>query len=185
MGERTFTVAESRLNPLYEVNNVKLTLPYADENAVVPFMFTDQDNTKFSARGKMTGIFPGDYKHDSEIVWSIYVPTKITGTYAFAGRVMLTLIDWLARSADLSIFIDNEFHKQGHGKIACDKMIAHAFLKLGLNRISCGTPVSNLGMRKIAESLGFQLEGISREAMYLMGHFINVNRYGLLRSEWE
>jgi len=52
------------------------------------------------------------------------------------GAVYLTGIDWVARSAEFSIWIGCKDHQgKGAGKIATREILNHAFNDLGLNRI--------------------------------------------------
>jgi len=64
--------------------------------------------------------------------------------------------------------------------LICD----HGFLALNLNRIACGTFEDNVGMCKLAESLGMAEEGRRRQAVYKLGRFVDVIEYGVLRNEY-
>lgn len=102
------------------------------------------------------------------------------------GNVALQRIDWLSRSAELSILIgEKDCWGKGYGRESCRIVIEHGFRAMNLNRIHCGTYDSNAGMVGVAEALGMKLEGKRREAAYKNGHYLDVLEFGLLRSEFE
>lgn len=60
----------------------------------------------------------------------------------------------------------------------------YCFETLGLHRIEAATFGTNVRSRKALENLGFQPEGIKREAFYSGGKFEDDVLYGILESEW-
>ncbi|MBI5412979.1 GNAT family N-acetyltransferase [Candidatus Peregrinibacteria bacterium] len=102
------------------------------------------------------------------------------------GNISLQDIDYIDRSADLSIIIGNKaYWKKGVGNEACKLLLHHGFSALNLHRITCGTSVKNIGMQKLAEQLGFIKEGIFREALYKNGAYEDILKYGLLVYEYK
>ncbi len=108
---------------------------------------------------------------------------RITGIHV--GNIALSGIDWINRSAELTIVIGehNQWHK-GYGYSACRLVVEHAFKSLQLHRIGMGTFSSNIGMQKIGEKLGFKREGIRRQAAFKNAQYIDIIEYGLLREEY-
>ena len=71
------------------------------------------------------------------------------------------------------------------GQEAGELIVEHGFKSLNLHRIYCGTARENMGMRKLAEKLGFKEEGVNRESSYKNGKFCDSINYGLLRYEYK
>lgn len=135
------------------------------------------------------GLFPYTEKQKEEFLDSLDTATnKIIMAIVYdsihVGNVSLQSIDWINRSAEIAIILDNDYHGKGIGTEACKKMLEHGFLKMNLNRIWTGTASINVGMRHVAASIGMRPEGVFREAIYLDGSYYDVNEYGILRSEY-
>lgn len=107
-------------------------------------------------------------------------------TQQHVGNVAIANIDWINRSADLTIIIGERGKWQsGYGYNACYLIVKHAFKSLQLNRISMGTFETNLGMQRIGEKLGFKQEGRRRQAIFKDGVYVDVLEYGLLAAEFQ
>ena len=101
------------------------------------------------------------------------------------GNVSLQRIDQVNRSAELAILLgDRPSWGSGFGAEACELITRHGFEKLNLHRIHCGTAAANVGMRRIAEKLGMQQEGVRREALFLEGRYVDLLEFGVLRDEF-
>jgi len=121
-------------------------------------------------------------KQKSKIVLAII--EKSTGNHV--GNLSLQDIDVIANRAELAIVVgEKSVWGLGYGKEACALIVEHGFQTLNLNSIACFTPVLNIGMQKIAESLKFTKEGTIREMMYKNGEYLDVFVYGLLKREWK
>ena len=150
--------------------------------------FDDIFITKYNSHG----LFPfnpingiEDYLSDpSRIVWAIIhkIPDN---QFIHIGNVSLDAINLLNRSADITCVIgeDNYWH-DGIMTWACQKIISHGFMKLGLNRIYSGTAATNIGMQKVFDKLKFSLEGVFSEGTFLNGEFVDVWAYGLTKTSW-
>lgn len=101
------------------------------------------------------------------------------------GNISLNNINHIDRSAEIAIIMDRGFHGKGYGKKACYLLIHHALYSLNLIRIYFGTHENNTSMIAIGESLGFKLEGISRNALFKRDRYWNVFNYGLLKEEFN
>jgi ribosomal-protein-alanine N-acetyltransferase len=102
------------------------------------------------------------------------------------GNISLQDIHTIFRSAEFGIILgEKQYWNRGVSKEAARLIIHHGFAALNLNRISCGTFENNLGMHKLAESLGFKKEGVRRSAAYKNNVYLDVVEYGLLKEEWN
>lgn len=100
------------------------------------------------------------------------------------GRVSLEDINYLNRTAELKIFIQEDAQGKGYATEACQLIIKHGFEQLNLRRIDCGTFELNLPMQKLALKLGFVEEGRRRERAWKNGKYQNIVEFGLLRREY-
>lgn len=101
------------------------------------------------------------------------------------GNIALETIDWVNRTAEFAIVIgEADCWGRGYAQEAAGVLMRHGFVALNLNRIHCGTPADHLPMRKLAEALGMQQEGLRRQALYKEGRYLDVVEYGLLRAEY-
>lgn len=102
------------------------------------------------------------------------------------GNIALENIDALNQSAEFAIVIgDTSFWGKGIGGEATRLIIRHGFEELNLHRIYCGTAEDNLGLQKLAISVGFKEEGRLRDDFFKGGTFKDIIRYGLLREEFK
>ncbi len=82
-------------------------------------------------------------------------------------------------------WLADPFVGKGVMRLAMTRLLDHAFDELGLHRIELGCAPENVRSCKVAESLGFRLEGELRDAQYLNGRYWNMRCYGLLADEWK
>ena len=68
---------------------------------------------------------------------------------------------------------------------SCRALTAHAFEAYGLNRMTIACATENNKSRAIPERLGFELEGVQRQAEWLYDHFVDHALYGMLNDDWK
>ena len=96
------------------------------------------------------------------------------------GNVYLRSIDWVARHAEVALFIaDQAYQSRGYGRAASQLIIAHAFEGLGLLRLYLTVLAENSRAIKAYEKCGFQVEGCLRRHAYKDGQFKDVLCMGL------
>lgn len=101
------------------------------------------------------------------------------------GAVYLLGIDWIARSAEFSIWIGEvEAQGKGVGKFAAAQIINHAINDLGLNRIHLTVLADNARAISLYQKIGFQQEGILKDAAYKNGKFTNMVQMALLARNY-
>lgn len=104
---------------------------------------------------------------------------------AVAGSVGCHPIDWLNRSASLGYWLDARHQGRGIMTRSVVVLIDYLFNELDLHRvvIQCGT--GNHRSSGIPERLGFQLEGVLREAQWVNDRWLNLKVWGMLAEEWR
>jgi ribosomal-protein-serine acetyltransferase len=102
---------------------------------------------------------------------------------AVLGITSLHRIDWARRCAGLGYWIRRSAWGKGAATEATDAVIEYAFHDLALNRLEVHVAPENLASLRVAEKLGFQREGIAREAELINGQYSDHVQYSLLRSD--
>ncbi len=143
--------------------------------------------------GMNKGFFPNTSKKQQDFFESMYESEKnlqlaivVNETEKLVGTIGLHDINFLHNTADISVLMgDKDFWGMGYGKQAVQLIIAHAFEKLCLHKLTSGMYESNEGSKKLFESLGFIREAVFRQQVAYKSGRIDVYKYGLLFSEWE
>jgi RimJ/RimL family protein N-acetyltransferase len=106
--------------------------------------------------------------------------------HKLVGAVGLKDIDHIYQTAELYIIkIDPQEQGKGYGTEATQLMLHYGFMELNLNRIQTLNVEENVPGWKIEEKLGFQLEGVKREAFLRNGRPHSIRIYSLLRREYQ
>jgi len=89
------------------------------------------------------------------------------------------------RSTELGYWLETASQGQGIVNATCRYLCEDAFTRMKMHRVRLRTGVDNTRSRKVAERLGFKLEGVAREAELVGGVFLDCALYGLLAHEWK
>jgi ribosomal-protein-serine acetyltransferase len=100
-----------------------------------------------------------------------------------AGICGFRTIDAANRAAEIGYWLRADRGGRGIMTACCRALVRHGFETLGLNRVTLAAAVENTRSRRVAERLGFQLEGVHREAEWLYDHFVDHAAYSLLRRD--
>lgn len=115
--------------------------------------------------------FRGELKRQEKlknknIIYPYAVFEKKTGR--LMGMLYLSLIiRYNVQSARVSYFIFNNYWKHGYGYEVVHALLLFAFKKLKLHRIEAEIQPHNKPSIALAKSLGMQLEGLRRKAVYI------------------
>ncbi|NMP23949.1 GNAT family N-acetyltransferase [Sulfobacillus sp. DSM 109850] len=113
----------------------------------------------------------------SEVNAGIWYQDKLVGTIGLH-------INRSNQSASIGYWIGQAYEGRGIMTRSCRALITYAFGELALHRIEIRANMGNTRSRAIPERLGFQQEGIIREAFKLDDEFNDSVVYGLLDREW-
>jgi len=94
-------------------------------------------------------------------------------------------IDDLARHGEIGIALAPSARGRGIGTEAMAQMLEFAFVRANLRRVHLEVIASNAGAIRAYEKAGFVVEGRQREHAWVRGHYEDIVRMGILRSEWE
>ena len=103
----------------------------------------------------------------------------------FAGVIGTHPIEWLYRRVEIGYWLSERFQGRGIVTNACRAMLAQAFVAWKLNRVELHCATGNAKSCAVAKRLGFQFEGVLREAQLLNGTYHDLNVYSMLASEWK
>ena len=99
------------------------------------------------------------------------------------GFVFIKNIDWSVPKAELAYFIDKNYEGKGITSKALQKIIAHCFITLNMEKLFLRAAADNAASRKVALKNGFVQEGILRNDFRTFdGRLIDLYYYGLVKE---
>ncbi|WP_428408882.1 GNAT family N-acetyltransferase [Hyphococcus sp.] len=105
---------------------------------------------------------------------------------ALVGGATLTNIRFgAARSGMLGYWIGAPFIRRGYGGAAVAAMKAHAFERLGLNRIVAACQPGNIASQKLLERNGFACEGLARDYLRINGVWRDHQIYAVTAADYR
>jgi ribosomal-protein-alanine N-acetyltransferase len=87
------------------------------------------------------------------------------------------------QSADIGYWIGSPFTRKGYTRAAVRRVLAYAFDDLGLHRVEAACRPENIASSTLLKSIGFQLEGHSREFLNIAGKWCDHDRYALITGD--
>lgn len=145
----------------------------------------DKEVCKFNSHGETlyTKEMAVDYiksvqNNPSCEVYAVYFENK------HIGNISLQNISKRNNSAEIAfLFGEKDYWGRGFATEASQALIKRGFDDLKLHRIYFGTHIENKGMQKVGEKLGFQKEGILKDAQMKFGKYNDIVLYGLINKE--
>ena len=103
------------------------------------------------------------------------------------GLIQLLDTDEFQKTATLGYSLSEAYWRQGIATEAVKRGIKFASEELDLRRIDCEVAIENIPSTKLAEEIGFCLEGTRKQyrKMKSTGKIHDVYIYGLIKEEWE
>lgn len=100
------------------------------------------------------------------------------------GRIGLHRLNLQNKNAAIGYWITESAQGRGIVIRSCKALINYGFHELGLRRIQIEAAVANLKSQAVPKKLGFQKEGVIRQAELINGTFLDWVQYSLLSDEW-
>jgi len=100
------------------------------------------------------------------------------------GRLGIHRIEEQNRSTSIGYWLDEDQQGKGLMSMAVKSVLDYIFGTLKLNRVALLAGVENQPSRAIAERLGFQHEGVARQAEWIYDHYIDLAAYSLLKEDY-
>ncbi|MEE3340835.1 MAG: GNAT family protein [Hallerella sp.] len=95
---------------------------------------------------------------------------------ALLGEVILQWIDWKNRSVSFGYFLGSEFWGEGYATEAV-KLALDYVRRLGMHRVEISAAVENKRSCDLAKRLGFEQEGVAKDAEFLHGKWHDIARF--------
>ena len=102
-----------------------------------------------------------------------------------AGVIGYHALDWADRKVEIGYWLAESFQGKGLMTKACRALVGYAFDELKLHRVEIHCATNNKRSCAIPERLGFQREGVMRDAEWLYDHFVDLVVYSMLEDEWQ
>ena len=113
-----------------------------------------------------------------DLTYAIYFLNK------FVGLAGLKDPDYDNKKIEIGFWIAEKYQHKGIVTLSCRKLIEHAFVNLGMNRIQLRAATENIKSQKVAEQLGFSKEGIERDGELHKRGYVDLVVYSLLKKEF-
>lgn len=126
------------------------------------------------------------YKRIMQDARQIIFAVQDLATGSFIGCIGCRHIDWIARKAELYIYIgDESFRGKGYAKSATGLFVAYIFDYYNLNKIYLHVRCDHEAAVRLYQKVGFTEEGRFSQEVYVEGRYIDMVRMRLLRDEWR
>jgi RimJ/RimL family protein N-acetyltransferase len=119
--------------------------------------------------------------HDEDKIW-LAITRGADGAILGSVGLMLELDH---QRAELGYWIGVPYWGNGYATEAAEAILQYGFEVLELHRILAICMSHNSASGKILRKLGMHHEGCQRDHQRKWGKFVDVDCYGILRSEWE
>ncbi len=103
---------------------------------------------------------------------------KMIGTCGF------TCFDLPNNSAEIGYVLNPDYHGQGYGTEAAERVVRFGFQELGLHRIEARFMRENTASLHVMEKLGMSLEGYRRDGMLIKKKYRTIGVCSILCDEW-
>jgi ribosomal-protein-serine acetyltransferase len=119
------------------------------------------------------------FQANENISCSIWYQRQLVGTIGYHP------FNQLNRSVEIGYWLAAQFQGKGIMTKACRAFVVYAFDELQFNKVEIRCAVDNARSCAIPQRLGFQQEGIIRQAEWHYDHYLDLRLYGLLATEWK
>ncbi len=175
---------------LLEVNqDITLSrLSYSDTTPIFSLIDKHRENLRnwlpfvdFTIKPSDTEAFIGSLfmPHSREMVFTIRYKEEVAGLIGYKD------IDRHNRKLEIGYWLAPPFVGNGIITQSLKVLIDKAFDQLEMNRIQIRCAVGNLRSSNVPRRLNFTFEGIERHGENLNNRFVDLEIFGLLRSEWK
>lgn len=126
----------------------------------------------------MTRRLRAEARHGRALPFAVLVDDRFAGQLNVAGLVRGSL-----DSASIGYWVDERVAGRGVMPTAVALAVDHCFGPVGLHRIEVNIRPENVASRRVAEKLGFRLEGTRERFLHISGDWRDHLTYALVREE--
>ena len=179
-----------KFNVFIKGKNVDLVV--LDEEAVEKTdwfnWFNDEENTEYmqqhyypNTRAKQLAFYKSEIENNPK---KLQVGIFHNEDKVLIGVISLNNIDYLHRNCSTGTIIGiKKYRKVIYFLEAYKLLIKHAFEQLNINKISDGS-VSKDVADLLIKTVGYKLEGVRRNELYMNGKYVDLYLIGLLKEEF-
>ncbi len=102
-----------------------------------------------------------------------------------AGTIGTLPIDWANRRVGIGYWLAAKFRGQGIVTDACRRVVEHAVCEWKLNRVEIFCARGNAKSSAIPKRLGFECEGVLRQAQHVGEIYHDIEVYSILARDWN
>ncbi|KPJ61390.1 MAG: hypothetical protein AMJ46_01470 [Latescibacteria bacterium DG_63] len=154
---------------------IERTLEWVNDDEVTRYTGT---SSPISAQEHKT-YWERELKNQARRTFSIF-----TSDGRHIGNIGLRNIDWIARNAELYVYIgDDKFRDKGYGSEAIEALVEFAFERLNLHKVFARVFEYNERGMKSFKKCGFTEEGVLKEHVFRNGKYHDVTILGVIRKE--
>ncbi len=118
------------------------------------------------------------FRQEMAVSFGIRFTGQLAGMIGFHG------FDRTNRVTSLGYWLARDFCRRGIMRKCVAACVDFAIREEGMNRVYVRCATGNKASKRIPQSLGFTFEGVQREAEWLYDHFLDLEVYSILASEW-
>lgn len=163
------------------------------EEADIPFLqegmnhpeirrYISNFRTPFSEHRYREELWPPDNGDDGVLLLAVPKTGEFAGEPV--GSVQLSPMQQPDADANFGVWFHPKAWGNGYALAASARLLDYGFREHRLHRVSATVQSGNEASARLCDRLGFVHEGTAREAQFAAGEFVDVDRYGLLESEW-
>lgn len=123
----------------------------------------------------------GDWDAGRSVRFAIHA----RGTSRFIGVVGLENCVDMHRNAELGYWLRDDATGRGLMTEAAAACLEFGFRQLGVHRVKVAAATGNQRSLSVIARLGFQFEGVARQAEWCGGRWLDHATFGLLAAEWQ
>lgn len=122
------------------------------------------------------------WKEQKAFDWAI---RRRTDPRRHIGNISTWMVSRLTRTGEIGYWIRTEDTNQGLAAEATKAIMKVGFQEFGFHKITLRIAVGNDASGRVAEKLGFSVEGVLREELLIRGRWVDHTLYSILDREFQ
>lgn len=164
-----------------EPSDYEVTHPWRMDPDIADMVVGPRRYVSLSTEKEWVSRMIAEHEKGSQQRWSICLKDG----EKMIGMCSLHTIDHINRTCLTGLLIgDKNYWGMGVGKKAYTSTLDHAFVQLNMNSVRGNIISTNIVSLKMHEGMGFNIDGIQRQASYKNGSYHDLIMISLLRSEY-
>lgn len=158
-------------------------MPYGEEHVATTVRWLQQNDIR-RLFGLTTAVTESSHRAWLAEQADLYLWAMYSGDADYIGNTSLR-VNARHRQGVFEIYIGNSAsRRKGAGGSALQAVLAFAFTRIDLHRVSLYTLPGNPAAESLYKRAGFRQEGILRDCLYKDGAFLSQKAWSILAPEW-